>query len=195
MFGKGKVMGLILIGVGVAICALVGGFMGVGVATESTGLAGAALGLLMFGFLPLLVFGGVGAYLYVAGRKEEAELAVIRKKERILGLIQAQGQASVGSIMMEMDMTRDQVTNAIYELVAMDLFSGYIDWDALTFYSKDASAVGSNQCPNCGGVREMVGKGVIKCPYCGVSLFIPPQAEQIRADPQPPEGWEGRAQA
>ena len=193
MFGTGKVVGLVLIGAGILVCVVVAGFMGVGVATGSTGAGGAALGLILFGFLPLLIFGAVGIYLYVTGRKEEAELAVIRKKERILGLIQAQGQASVGSIMMELSMTRDQVTNAIYELVAMDLFSGYIDWDALIFYSQDASAVGSNQCPNCGGVREMVGKGVIKCPYCGVSLFIPPQAEQTRAEPKPPEDWAPQA--
>lgn len=189
MFGNGKTMGMVLAGVGLLIFIAAIGFMGVGYATGSTGLPGAALGVLLCGVLPLLGFGAVGTYLVVTGRKEEAELELIRKKERILGLIQAQGQASVGPIMMELNMTRDQVTNAIYELVAMDLFSGYIDWEKLTFYSQDASAVGSNQCPHCGGVRELVGKGVIKCPYCGVSLFIPPTAEQTHAEPKPPANW------
>jgi hypothetical protein len=145
------------------------------------------LGVGLFGFLPLFLFAGVGVYLYISGGKEEAEVEQIRKKERILGLVQSQGQASVGSIMVELKMTREQVTNAIYELVAMGLFTGYIDWDALTFYSKDAAQVGSNQCPNCGGIRELVGQGVIKCPYCGVSLFIPPGTEQTTAEPKPPE--------
>jgi transposase len=132
--------------------------------------------------------------LTVSGRKEAGELEEIRKKERILGLIQAQGQTSVGSIMVEMKMTREQVTNAILELVAMGLFTGYIDWKSLTFYSQDAKAVGSNRCPNCGGVREFVGKGVIKCPYCDVSLFIPPGAEQTSAAAKPPENWGGGSQ-
>ena len=72
--------------------------------------------------------------------------------------------------------------------------SGYIDWEKMTFYSEEASAVGSNQCPNCGGVREFVGKGVIKCPYCGVSLFIPPTAEQTHADPKPPDASQPKEQ-
>ena len=186
MFGNGKVMGTVLVGVGIAVLVLTVGFMAVGYFTGSTGLPGAALGALLCGFLPLLIFGGVGGYLIVTGRKEEAELALIKKKERILGLIQAQGQTTLGPIMVEMDMTREQVTNAIYELVAMGLFTGYIDWDSLTFYSKEASEIGSNQCPNCGGVREFVGQGVVKCPYCGVSLFVPPNAEQTQAEPQPP---------
>lgn len=189
MFERGKILGPILILAGLGICVVVSGLMGVGYLTESVGLGGVSLGIILFGFLPFLILVGVGVYLTMSGRKETEELEEIRKKERILGLVQAQGQASVGSIMVEMKMTREQVTNSIYELVAQELFTGYIDWDALTFYSKDASAVGSNQCPNCGGVRELVGQGVIKCPYCGVSLFIPPTAEQTKATPQPPQNW------
>lgn len=186
MFARGKIIGPILILAGVGICALVTIFIGVGYFSESTGIGGAVLGVVLFGFLPLILFAGVGAYLLISGRKEEEEIELIKKKQRVLGLVQSHGQVSVGEIMVEMDMTRDGVTNAIYELVSMDLFTGYIDWDAMTFYSKDASVVGSNQCPNCGGIREFVGKGVVKCPYCGVSLFIPPDAPQTTATPKPP---------
>lgn len=187
MFGKGKIVGPVFILLGIGICFVVTAFLGVGIYTGQLNVAGAALGIALFGALPLLLFGAVGGYLFVNGGREEKELEAIRKKERILGLVQAQGQASVGSIMVEMKMTREQVTNAFYELVSQGLFTGYIDWDALTFYSKEASAVGSNQCPNCGGTREFVGQGVIKCPYCGVSLFIPPGAPQTKAVPQAPE--------
>ena len=178
MFGRGEIISPILILVGIWICALVSIFLGVGYFNEQVGVAGAILGVALFGFLPLFLFAGVGVYLLITGRREAEELEVIRKKERILGLVQAQGQVSVGEIMVELELTRKQITNHIFELVGQGLFTGYIDWDALTFYSKDASAMGDNQCPNCGGVRELVGKGVVKCPYCGVSLFIPPDAEQ-----------------
>lgn len=110
----------------------------------------------------------------------------VRRKERLLGLIQAQGKAQLNTIMVELKMTRDQVKQDIYELVQQGLFAGYIDWPALTFYSSDAARVGSNKCPNCGGVRELVGQGVVKCPYCGVELFIPPGAAQTQAAPVPP---------
>jgi hypothetical protein len=88
--------------------------------------------------------------------------------------------------MIETKMTRDEVKNAIYDLVNQGLFAGYIDWSAQTFYSEDAGRVGSNKCPNCGGVRELVGKGIVKCPYCGVELFVPVDAPQTTATPAPP---------
>jgi hypothetical protein len=101
-------------------------------------------------------------------------------------MIQAQGKVSLNSIMIEQHLTREQVRNDIYELVNQGLFSGYIDWQTATFYSKDAARVGTNKCPNCGGIREVVGKGIVKCPYCGVELFVPADAPQTTATPTPP---------
>jgi hypothetical protein len=169
----GRVLGIILIALGAGICALVSLFIGSGVATNQLTAPGAVLGIALFGGLPLLLFGGVGAFIFLRGRAEERELAEVRKKERLLGMISAQGQVSLGSAMIEMKMTRDEVQNAIYDLVSQGLFSGYIDWTTQTFYSKDAAQVGSTKCPNCGGVREVAGKGIVRCPYCGVMLFIP----------------------
>ncbi|MDK1028088.1 MAG: hypothetical protein QGM50_04885 [Anaerolineae bacterium] len=185
--GNGKIMGPILIVVGIVIFLLATAFVVLGYFSGRTDeITSVVLGISCFGIAPLALFGGVGTYLFISGRKEEAETELIRKKESILGLIQTQGHASVGSIMVEMEMTREEVTNAIYELVSMGLFSGFINWDKLEFYSKDAALIGSNTCPNCGGIRELVGKGVVKCPYCGVSLFVPEDAVQTQAKPKAP---------
>jgi DNA-directed RNA polymerase subunit RPC12/RpoP len=141
--------------------------------------SGAILGIGIFGVLPLLLFGGVGAYLIVKGRSEEAAMVDVRRKERLLGLIQSQGKAPLSTIMVELKVNRDTIKNDIYELVQQGLFTGYINWPELTFYSADAQRVGSTKCPNCGGERELVGQGVVKCPYCGVELFIPPGAAGV----------------
>lgn len=191
MSGAGKVVGIILLIVGLVICGVVSLFVGVGALSGQTTMAGAILGIGAFGIIPLLLFGGVGAFLFAHGSAEERELAAVRQKERLLGLIQAQGKVTLNTIMVEQRLTREQVKNYIYELVQQGLFSGYIDWNTNTFYSKDAARVGSNKCPNCGGVREIVGKGIVKCPYCGVELFIPPDAPQTTAAPEPPPGWQG----
>jgi DNA-directed RNA polymerase subunit RPC12/RpoP len=171
----GRTLGVILVLVGVGICALVSLFLGSGLATGQLSPAGAALGFGLFAGVPLVLFGGAGAYLFLRGQAEERELAAIRKKERLLGLIGAQGQVSLGRAMLELKMSRDEIQNAIYELVNQGLFAGYIDWSTQTFYSKDAAQVGSTKCPNCGGIREVAGKGIVRCPYCGVTLFIPAQ--------------------
>lgn len=189
MIGGGKTIGIILIIVGLAICGIVTLFVGSGNVAGSVNTAGTILGVGAFGLVPLLLFGGVGAYLFFRGSTEEKELATVRQKERLLGMIQAQGKVTLNTIMVEQHLSREQVQNYIYELVQQGLFSGYIDWKSATFYSQDASRVGSNKCPNCGGIREIVGKGIVKCPYCGVELFIPPDAPQTTAQPQPPQGW------
>ncbi len=186
MIGGGRTVGIVFIVVGLAICLVVALWAGAGVATGSTNLAGWILGVGVLGVIPLLLFGGVGVYLFVRGGTEQRELAEVRKKERLLGMIQAQGKVTLNTIMIEQHMTREEVRNNIYDLVNQGLFSGYIDWQSATFYSKDAAKVGSNKCPNCGGIREVVGKGIVKCPYCGVELFIPPDAPQTVATPVPP---------
>jgi len=195
MIGSGRIIGVILIAIGLVICAVVTFFVGSGAASGQTTTAATILGIGAFGIIPLALFAGVGIYLFVRGSSEEKELASVRQKERLLGLIQTQGKVTLNSIMVEQHMTREQVQNDIYELVQQGLFSGYIDWSSATFYSKDAGRVGSNKCPNCGGVREVVGKGIVKCPYCGVELFIPPDAPQTTATPTPPTNWQPGATA
>lgn len=188
MIGSGKTIGIILIGVGLVVCAVVTLFVGSGATSGQTTTAATVLGIGIFGIIPLVLFSGVGIYLFTRGSAEEKELVQVRQKERLLGMIQAQGKVTLNTIIVEQHLSRDQVQNYIYELVQQGLFSGYIDWKSATFYSQDASRVGSNKCPNCGGVREIVGKGIVKCPYCGVELFIPPNAPQTTATPVPPEG-------
>jgi ribosomal protein S27AE len=170
---QGKTVGLVLMAAGVVILIVAGLFFASGVASGQLQASGAVLGLAFFGILPLLVLGGAGFYLYQQGQAEASLMADVQRKQRILGLIQSQGQASLEGVMLELKLTREQLTTDIAELVQQGLFTGYIDWKKLTFYSSDAAKVGSATCPNCGATRETVGKGVTACPYCGATLFIP----------------------
>ena len=172
----GRIIGIVLMIAGLAICGIVTLFLGLGaVGSGPTGLsgAGAVLGIALFGVVPLLILGGIGVFLFVKGGQEAVEMAGVRKKDRLLGMIQAAGKVSIGNAVIELKMTRDQIKEAILDLVNQGLFSGYINWQEMTFYSKDLSQMQTTKCPNCGGQREAVGKGVVKCPYCGVELFLP----------------------
>jgi hypothetical protein len=191
MTGSGKTVGLIAIVAGIVVFLGAALWIGSGWRMGQTDGPAALLGITLCGAIPLLLLGGFGVFMLIRGQAEERDLAGVRKKERLLGMIQAQGKVSLSSAMIEMKMTRQEVNNAVYELVNQGLFAGYIDWSNQTFYSQDAARVGSNKCPNCGGVRELVGKGIVKCPYCGVELFIPPDAPQTTAVPAPPAAQAG----
>lgn len=173
----GRIIGIVLIVASVLICGVVTLFMSIGALMAGEGPsvsnAGAVLGIALFGIVPFLLLGGVGVFLFIKGGQEAAEMADVRKKERLLGMIQAAGKVSLASAAIELKMTRDQVKTAILDLVNQGLFSGYINWQEGMFYSKDLSQIQTTKCPNCGGQREAVGKGLVKCPYCGVELFLP----------------------
>ncbi len=172
----GRTIGAILALAGAGWCAILTLFLGLGAAGAGPARlspAGAVLGIALFGVVPFLVLGGVGVYLFTKGGQEAREMADVQKKERLLGMIQAQGKVLLANAAIELKMSRDQVKTSIYELVNQGLFSGYINWQEGTFYSKELSQVQSTKCPNCGGQRQVVGKGLVKCPFCGVELFLP----------------------
>jgi DNA-directed RNA polymerase subunit RPC12/RpoP len=168
----GKMLGLILMLAGMGICIVGSLFLGSGLMAEKTDLTAAILGfalLFIFLVLPLV---GVGGFLTLRGQQEAKEMAEVEKEKKILNVVSVQGKASLSTLALELNATLDQVKNWVYDLVGKGLFTGYIDWKSQTLFAKDAAAMQTNKCPNCGGVRELVGKGVVKCPYCGAELFI-----------------------
>ena len=171
MNGSGRTIGIIMIVAGLAICLVAALFFGSGAAS------GRATSAMMLGFglvfivvvLPLV---GVGGFVFVKGRQEAAAFAEVEKEKRVLNAVLTQGEVRVSEVALELNATRDQVKGWIYDLVGKGLFTGYINWDEGVLYSRQASEMGTNKCPNCGGQLELAGKGVVGCPYCGTEIFL-----------------------
>jgi hypothetical protein len=67
----------------------------------------------------------------------------------------------------------DSVKDMIYQLVGLQVFSGYINWEKGVLYSSDASKLRElSKCKNCGGEIKLVGKGVVTCKFCGTEYFL-----------------------
>jgi hypothetical protein len=171
MSGMGKTIGIILIAIGVLICLLAAVFFGSGAASGRTGAA-MILGFGLVFVVVVLPLVGVGGFLFVKGRQEAAAFAEMEKEKRVLNMVLTQGQVRVAEAALELNATRDQVKEWIYDLVGKGLFTGYINWDEGILYSRQASELGTNKCPNCGGELELAGKGVVNCPYCGTEIFL-----------------------
>ena len=168
----GKMVGIILAlaGLGIALVGIL--FLGSGLAAGKADLTATILGfalLFIFLVLPLV---GIGGFLALRGQQETAAMAEVEKEKKILNMVSVQGKVNLSTLALELKATLDQVKNWIYDLVGKGLFTGYIDWKSGTLFAKDAASMQTNKCPNCGGVRELVGKGVVKCPYCGAELFL-----------------------
>ena len=170
--GSGRTVGLILFAAGLILAVVLIAWLFAGQGENKLQGTGLILGLALTLILVAPLVGG-GLYFFSKGRGEARELAEIEKEKRLLNMVLTQGKVQLAHASLEMNLTLDQVKAYVYDLVGKGLFTGYVDWKSNTLFSADASKVGSTTCPNCGGVRELAGKGVVKCPYCGAELFLP----------------------
>ena len=127
--------------------------------------------VMLFGLIVAAPLIGLGAYALIKGRGESAEAKVIAKERKLLNLVQTQGQVNLSAAAVELNSTRDEVKQLVYDLIGKQLFSGYVDWDAQKLFSVDAAKIKGGKCPKCGGALEVAGKGLVKCPYCGSEVF------------------------
>lgn len=168
----GKIIGLILIAAGIVVGVmgiLLVGALRLGRQTQTLG--GLALGLACAVALAVPLI-GAGVFMFIRGQREAAAFARVEKERKLLGMVQAQGQVRISDVALELDASRAQVKEWVYDLVHKGLFAGYINWDEGTLYSRDAAQLRGNKCPSCGGELELAGKGVVECPYCGAEIFL-----------------------
>jgi DNA-directed RNA polymerase subunit RPC12/RpoP len=172
MSKSGRLVGVILIVVGIFVClgfSAVSFFSTRNVETGQTG--GFVLGLVISLFIAIPLV-GVGVYLMIRGSAEEVEMADVARQRKILDMVKTRGQVNVSDLVFELKATSDQVRDDVYKLVGLELFTGYVNWKDGVLYSREASQLTGNKCPNCGGEQTFAGKGVITCQYCGSDIFL-----------------------
>jgi hypothetical protein len=169
----GRTLGIILL-IGGTLVALVLGFLMVTYSREGSLSSGAAVLGFALGFLVLVLpQWGVGAYMLWKGGQEAQVEAKAAKQRELLDIIKSRGQVDIGDVAIEMQVGKPEVQHMLHQLVGMGLYSGYINWDEGTLYSKEASQIRElKNCYYCGGEVEFAGKGVLRCPYCGTEYFL-----------------------
>jgi len=139
--------------------------------SEGGTVGGVVLGIVISLFVAIPLEAG-GRLLLVHSRSEGVRQVDATRQRKILDMVKTQGQVDVSDLVFELNSTTDQVRDDIYKLVGMGLFTGYVNWSKGTLYSKEASQLTGQTCPNCGGEQSFGGKGVITCKYCGTDVFL-----------------------
>jgi hypothetical protein len=168
---QGRLVGIILIVVGVGIALIAGLFLAAQVSDGmSTGAAVVGAGV---AFIPVALLVGFGVFMYVKGGQEAGRETEMQKQRRLLDIVRSRGQVGVNELAVEMGLSVDKVKDMVHQLVGLQVFSGYINWNDGILYSSDAAQLRElDQCKNCGGQITLVGKGVVACPFCGTEYFL-----------------------
>lgn len=167
-----RLVGIILTIVGIGIAIIAGLWLATQVSAGSITGGGAAIGAGL-AFIPVALFAGFGIYLYVQGGQESQQESVMQKQRQLLDILKSRGEVSVSDMALEMHVSVDSVKDMVYQLVGLQVFSGYVNWDDGKLYSSEASQLRElDHCKNCGGEITLVGKGIVKCKYCGTEYFL-----------------------
>ena len=169
---SGRLVGIILIVVGFGIAVIASLWLATQVTSGQLQSGGALVGG-GIAFIPVALLAGFGIYLYVQGGKEAESESEMQKQRQLLDIVKSRGQVAVSDLALEMRTSVDNVKKLVHELVGLQVFSGYVNWDKGIIYSSDAANLRKlDKCKNCGGEIKLVGKGTVACPFCGTEYFL-----------------------
>jgi hypothetical protein len=168
----GRLVGVLLLVGGLALCLLGAAYTLPQVASKTLTLSAAILGLAIAAVVALPL-AGIGVFMIVRGGQEAKTDVVAQKQRRLLDMVSSRGQLPIADAAVELQVPRDELKNLIYRLVGLGVFTGYINGDDGLLFSAQASQLRNlTNCKKCGGEVKLVGKGVVKCPYCGTEYFL-----------------------
>ncbi len=124
----GRLVGIILIVVGFGVAVIAGLWLALQVSGEQISAGGAMVGA-GIAFIPVALLAGFGIYMYVQGGKEAVLESEMQKQRQLLDIIKSRGQVRVPDVAMEMQVSVESIQNMVHQLVGLQVFSGYINWD------------------------------------------------------------------
>ncbi len=168
----GRLIGIILIVIGFGIAVIAGLWLALQVSTQQLSGGGAVVGA-GIAFIPVALLVGFGIFMFVQGGKQAIEESSMQQQRQLLDIVKSRGQVSVTDLALEMKISADIVRNLVHQLVGLQVFSGYVNWNDGILYSSDAGKLREiDKCKNCGGEIQLVGKGVVTCKFCGTEYFL-----------------------
>jgi hypothetical protein len=167
-----RLIGIVLMVVGFGAALVAGLWIASQVSGGTLQSGGALLGAGIV-FIPVALLVGGGIYLFFQGGKEAQRTSEMQRQRQVLDIVRSRGQVSVADLALEMGVPASQVKDYVHQLVGLQVFSGYVNWDEGELYSVDASQLRTlDKCKNCGGELRLSGKGVVTCRFCGTEYFL-----------------------
>lgn len=158
--------------VGAGLTVMAGLFLAVRTGEEDATMLGTVLGAgLAFMIVAPLI--GFGFFMWIKGGQDAEQESEMQKQRQLLDIVKSRGQVRVDEVALEMSVPVDSVRNMVHQLVGLQVFTGYINWDDGILFSSEASKLRDlENCEKCGGRIQLAGRGIVQCPFCGTEYFL-----------------------
>ncbi len=167
-----RLVGVILGVMGLGVALIAGLWLATQAASGETETGGVLVGAGL-AFIPIALLMGFGVYFYVQGGVQAQGESAMQQQRKLLDILRSRGKVSVSDMALELKVNVDAVKDMVHQLVGLQVFSGYVNWEEGTLYSAEASNLRAlDKCKNCGGEISLVGKGVVACRFCGTEYFL-----------------------
>lgn len=126
----------VIIGLGFAIAVIAGLWVAVQV---SAGFAfGSVIGTALIAFVPSAILVGYGAYGYIIADQPPDEIphVDVRHQRELVDLIHLQGAISITEAAQKLDISENDVRDAVRQLLELQIFTGWVDWNEDMLYSQ-----------------------------------------------------------
>lgn len=121
----------------------------------------------------LLIAGGI--YLYVRSANDDVEALarpMLQIQRDMMRDLRERGSTSLEEIARRFDITPDEVVSMVHQLVALDLFSGYLHQGRDVLHLLSAEEVAQlEKCRICDAALTPL-PGVTQCATCGAEYFL-----------------------
>jgi hypothetical protein len=167
-----RLVGILLIVGGLALALLAGIWLATQVGSGELQAGGAALGAGLV-FIPVALLEGIGLSMVARGATQQREQSEMQKQRQLLDIVRSRGQVAIADLALEMSIPATRLQSMVHQLVGLQVFSGYVNWEKGVLYSEDAASLRDlHQCKNCGGEITLVGKGIVRCRFCGTEYYL-----------------------
>jgi len=119
---------------------------------------------------------GFGIYTYANSGTPAVQESTsdVEQQWRLLELVRQQGPFRLSDAATELQMDVDGVQDLLGELVTLQIFSGYIDWETETLYAEDMGQLRQRQiCAICGEAIDLSSDPIVRCAHCSTEYFLP----------------------
>jgi hypothetical protein len=167
-----RVTGVVFSVIGFTIAVLAGLFLALRVSSSEMD-TGQLVVWALIAFIPVALFVGYGIYLYAKSAPPEViPESTLQNQRDLLNKLKSQGQVYLRDVAQEFNVDAQKIREIVYELVALRVISGYVDWErGIMHIAEDEVLRSATTCAKCGKPITL-DNSPTACKTCGMEYFL-----------------------